>query len=135
MWGAPSRPLPSPHPENIQPTFTPCQPPPVIRKAEAFIIRRFVAKLPPDFAPAPVVHIVKSEVDTESVGHILVKKAEQLRATALVLSSHNRGKVAEFFLGSVTAFCTHRSAVPVVVVPNRPPLQPLAAAAAAPAAT
>jgi hypothetical protein len=45
----------------------------VIQRAEAFILERFVGRLPADFAPSPVVHIVKSEVDTESVGHILVR--------------------------------------------------------------
>lgn len=55
--------------------------------------------------------IMQSEVDTESVGHILVKKADQLKAVALVLSSQNKSKVAEFFLGSVTAYCTHRASV------------------------
>jgi nucleotide-binding universal stress UspA family protein len=92
----------------------------VIQKAEAFIIQRFVNKLPADFTPSPIVHIIKvglgfggaelmvtggsrrggsswlgkrpqtlppltlcplatpppqSEVDTESVGHILVSGA------------------------------------------------------------
>ena len=36
------------------------------------------------------------------VGHILVKKADALDAVALVMSSHNKGRVAEFFLGSCT---------------------------------
>jgi len=39
---------------------TPPKPKPkVIQKAEAFIIQRFVNKLPADFAPSPIVHIIK----------------------------------------------------------------------------
>lgn len=89
----------------------------VIQKAEQFIINRFVNKLSPDFTPPPVVHIIKSEVDTESVGHILVKKADALDAVALVMSTHNKGRVAEFFLGSCTQYVTHHAHRPVVVVP------------------
>ena len=42
-------------------------------------------------------------------------RAEALDAAGIVLSKHNKGKVAEFFLGSVTNYCTHHAQQPVVV--------------------
>ena len=94
----------------------------VIEKAEAFIIERFVRRLPaaPDGRP-PVVHIVKSEVDTETIGHLLVKKAEELDAACIVVARHNKGRIAELFLGSVTTYVTHNARRPTVVVPCAPP--------------
>lgn len=61
----------------------------------------------------------QSEVDTESVGHVLCKKADELEAVAIVMASHNKGRMAEFFLGSVTNYCTHHSHRPVVIVPSK----------------
>jgi hypothetical protein len=49
-----------------------------------------------------------------------VKKADQLNAIALVMASHNKGRVAEFFLGSCTSYVTHHAHRPVVVVPPAP---------------
>lgn len=63
--------------------------------------------------------VLQSEVDTESVGHVLCKKAEELDAICIVMASHNKGRMAEFFLGSVTQYCTHHSKRPVVIVPMR----------------
>ena len=62
---------------------------------------------------------MQSEVDTESVGHVLCKKADELEAVAIVMASHNKGRMAEFFLGSVTNYCTHHSHRPVVIVPSK----------------
>lgn len=61
----------------------------------------------------------QSEVDTESVGHVLCKKADELEAVAIVMASHNKGRMAEFFLGSVTNYCTHHSHRPVIIVPSK----------------
>lgn len=66
--------------------------------------------------PTPIA--IQSEVDTESVGHVLCKKADELDAVAIVMASHNKGRMAEFFLGSVTNYCTHHSHRPVVIVPS-----------------
>eukprot|EP00878_Enallax_costatus_P017120 GHUV01017975.1.p1 GENE.GHUV01017975.1~~GHUV01017975.1.p1 ORF type:complete len:161 (+),score=47.40 GHUV01017975.1:79-561(+) len=88
-----------------------------VQRAEQFIINRFVRALPATIK-APVVHIIKSEVDTESVGHVLCKKAEELDAVGIVMASHNKGRMAEFFLGSVTQYCTHHSKRPIIIVPT-----------------
>lgn len=89
-----------------------------VQRAEQFIIDRFVRALSAD-VKAPVVHIIKSEVDTESVGHVLCKKADELDAVAICMASHNKGRMAEFFLGSVTQYCTHHSKRPIIIVPTK----------------
>jgi nucleotide-binding universal stress UspA family protein len=48
---------------------------------------------------------------------VLCKKAEELQAASLVMASHNKGRMVEFFLGSVTNYCTHHCKRPVTVVP------------------
>lgn len=68
-------------------------------------------------SPLPCSLALQSEVDTESVGHVLCKKADELDAVAIVMASHSKGRMAEFFLGSVTQYCTHHSKRPVVIVP------------------
>eukprot|EP00775_Hariotina_reticulata_P007428 gene7428-7637_t len=74
-----------------------------VQRAEQFIIDRFVRVLPPTVR-SPVVHIIK--------------KAEELDAVAICMASHNKGRMAEFFLGSVTQYCTHHSKRPVIIVPT-----------------
>lgn len=91
-----------------------------LAKAERFILDKFVRQLPASYSgAAPVVHIIKSETDTESVGHVLVKKADALGACFLALASNSRSRVAELFLGSVTQHVLHNSRRPVVVVPKQ----------------
>lgn len=90
-----------------------------LARAERFILDKFVRQLPASFSGAPpVVHIIKSETDTESVGHVLVKKADALGACFLALASNSRSRVAELLLGSVTQHVLHNSRRPVVVVPK-----------------
>jgi nucleotide-binding universal stress UspA family protein len=45
-------------------------------------------------------------VDTESIGNVLCKKAEDLDVAAMILSMHSKSRLQEFFLGSITNFCT-----------------------------
>jgi nucleotide-binding universal stress UspA family protein len=164
------------------------------------IYRRFIARLPPDIIPVPVVHIVKArcnnrrhrrrrrrqrrrrtsrrrpfalaqssreridpeaaaavspsylpkttaaprtprtrsqharaeqqtDVSAASIGSVIVRKAEDLRASAIVLASHSRGRIAEIFLGSVTAYVLHHSTVPLLIVPHAAAVDAPAAAA------
>jgi nucleotide-binding universal stress UspA family protein len=87
----------------------------LIKNAEAFIAARFLPRLAP-IRPDPVIHIIKSEVDADSVGNVVCAKAGSLGAAALVMASHSKSKLAELFLGSVTNYCTHHAPVPVLVV-------------------
>ena len=49
---------------------------------------------------------MQAEVDTESIGTVLCRKAESLDAAAIVVSCEARSRLQEFFLGSITNFCT-----------------------------
>lgn len=92
----------------------------VVRKAETFIVKRFLGRLPASIQTTPIVHIIKSEVDTSSVGHIICQKAEELRASSVLMGNHNKGPLAEFFMGSVSQYVTHHCKVPVVIVKQPP---------------
>ncbi len=49
---------------------------------------------------------VQAEVDTESIGTVLCRKAESLDVAAIIVSCEARSRLQEFFLGSITNFCT-----------------------------
>lgn len=90
----------------------------VVQSAEEFIVKRFLSKFPASSNSTPIVHIVKSETDSGSVGHIVCNKAEELRAACVVMGNHNKGSVKEFFTGSVSHYIMGHCKVPVVVVRN-----------------
>ena len=50
---------------------------------------------------------MQAEVDTESIGTVLCRKAESLDAAAIIVSCEARSRLQEFFLGSITNFCTY----------------------------
>ena len=45
------------------------------------------------------VHDSQSEVDTDSIGNVLCKKAQDLHAVAIVMASHSKSSLQQFFLG------------------------------------
>mmetsp|Transcript_40763 Transcript_40763/g.96942 ORF Transcript_40763/g.96942 Transcript_40763/m.96942 type:complete len:413 (-) Transcript_40763:143-1381(-) len=57
---------------------------------------------------------------TGMIGEIILAKAEELDAAAVVMASHNKGPIREFLTGSITNFCIHHCAQPVVVLHNVP---------------
>lgn len=59
--------------------------------------------------------IVAYETDTTSVGEIVCERAADSNAVAVVMAAQGKGRVREFFVGSVTNYCLHRCAKPVVV--------------------
>ena len=61
-------------------------------------------------------HVVRAPQDNDSIGVVLVKLAEQLNAAALVLAKHDKGRLSEFLLGSVTRYVTHHCRQPVLVM-------------------
>lgn len=87
----------------------------LIKNAEAFIAARFLPRLL-SLTPDPVVHVVKADVDTDSIGNVVCRKTGDLGAAALVMASHSKSRIQEFFLGSVTAYCCHHAPAPVLVV-------------------
>eukprot|EP00798_Chlamydomonas_sp_ICE-L_P020660 gene20660-27446_t len=89
-----------------------------VRKAEDFIVRRFLSRFGADVETTPIVHIVKSETDSESVGHIVCAKAAELDANCVLMGSHDKGHIKEFFMGSVSRYVAHHCKMPVVIVRN-----------------
>ncbi|KAI7843165.1 hypothetical protein COHA_003149 [Chlorella ohadii] len=86
----------------------------LIKTAEDFIAKRALTHVG-NITPQPVVHIVKYEIDTDSIGNVVCKKAEELEAAVTVLARHSKSKLQEFFLGSVSNFCVHHCKRPVLV--------------------
>ncbi len=67
----------------------------------------------------------QGEVDTDSIGNVICRKAREVDAAAVVMASHTRSKLTEFFLGSVTNYCTRAPALPGPWHPwIGPPVQP-----------
>jgi len=60
--------------------------------------------------------VIKYLTDCNSVGRAVCERAEELNVYAVVLASHNKGAIQEFFLGSVSKYCTHHCTHPVVIL-------------------
>lgn len=85
------------------------------RAAEAFIAKRFV----PLLARIHVKHVVdvtRGDTNNWSVGEIVCNHAKMLRASCVVMAPHGKGRVKEFFVGSVCNHCLHRCEAPLVLV-------------------
>lgn len=107
MYGAPPVDfLPQQNPKSVQK---------LAEQAQSFIKDRLLPMLG-DMQPEPVVHVVKSEVDTDSIGNVVCQRAEALAVAAVVIAGHRKSKVGDFLMGSVTNFCTHHCKKPVLVV-------------------
>lgn len=86
-----------------------------IAEAKEFMKRRFVTKLA-SRSIAYKVEIVHFLTDNDSIGEAVCKRAEALSAAAVVMAKHQRGAIAEFFLGSVTKYCTTHCKQPLIVL-------------------
>ncbi len=49
------------------------------------------------------------------MGHIICQKAEDLRASLIVMANHNRSAVAELIMGSVSQYVMHHAKKPVLI--------------------
>lgn len=87
----------------------------VVENAKQFLQARFGSKLQ-SLQPPPVVHLITSDAGSDSIGSVLCRTADQLGAIAIVMARRSRSKLQEFFLGSITSFCTHHSQQPVLCV-------------------
>lgn len=85
------------------------------RNAQAFVRRRFAPQLRRRDVRF-VVEVARGNLDTWSVGEVVCERAEELCAAAIVMAPHGRGRVKEWFVGSVCNHCLHHSKTPVVVV-------------------
>jgi len=85
--------------------------------AEKYIHQKLVPILSASQVPFTT-DVVAYETDTSSVGEIICERATEQRAAAVIMASHGKGRVKEFFIGSVTNYCLHRCKVPVVIFRN-----------------
>ncbi len=63
-------------------------------------------------------HVIVGPTDPEAVARVIAKKAVDVHAEAVVLGKHSKGKLKEYWVGSVTKALIVQSPVPVAVVPN-----------------
>jgi len=61
--------------------------------------------------------VVHAEGDSsKKIGQRVIKYAVDHEATMLVMASHSKKPLTEFWLGSVTSYCAHHSKTPVVIL-------------------
>lgn len=85
------------------------------RNAEAFVKRRFA----PLLRRADVRHVLDvslGNIDNHSIGEIICDVAEKIGASAVVMAPHGKGRVREWFVGSVCNHCVHHANTPLVIV-------------------
>ncbi|KAA6418458.1 MAG: hypothetical protein FRX49_11618 [Trebouxia sp. A1-2] len=86
-----------------------------VSTAEGFIEQRFVSKVEASKIPHQV-EITHFNTDKDSIAAIICKRAQDLETPAVVMAKHNQGSIKEFFLGSVSKYCTHHCKQPVIVL-------------------
>ena len=59
--------------------------------------------------------IIAYEMNNTSIGEVVCEKAKIIDADLVVMASHRKGRLQEFFVGSVTNYCLHHSKVPLLV--------------------
>ena len=64
------------------------------------------------------------ETDNQSIGEIVCERAADLEAAAVIMAASGKGRVKEFFIGSVTNYCLHRCKRPVVIYRSPPVVRP-----------
>ncbi|EFN57377.1 expressed protein [Chlorella variabilis] len=88
-----------------------------VEDTKLFVSHRFAKKL----IAAKIafkLHVIVGPTDTDSVTGVILKKAQDVDAQAIVMARHSKGKLREMWVGSVTKAVVHRSSIPVAVVPH-----------------
>ena len=83
--------------------------------ARAFIAKRFEPILQKAGVKF-VIDVTRGDTNNWSVGEIVCNHAKMLKATAVVMAPHGKGRMKEFFVGSVCNHCLHRCEAPLVMV-------------------
>lgn len=86
-----------------------------VTKAADFVEQRFVSKLEASNIPHKV-EITHFNTDKDSIGKLICFRAEESATPAVIMSKHNQGAIKEFFMGSVTKYCTQHCKQPVVIL-------------------
>ena len=83
--------------------------------ARAFIAKRFEPILQKAGVKF-VIDVTRGDTNNWSVGEIVCNHAKMLKATTVVMAPHGKGRMKEFFVGSVCNHCLHRCEAPLVMV-------------------
>lgn len=62
-----------------------------------------------------IMTITDNDMNADVVAQAIWRRSEELKASLIVVSKHNRGLIKEMFTGSVTAKLIHLSKLPVLV--------------------
>ncbi|KAG7675239.1 hypothetical protein NADE_007275 [Nannochloris sp. 'desiccata'] len=87
-----------------------------IEDTKEFVKHRFLQKLVAAKVPFQL-HVILGPTDSENVAKVITKKVEDLSAETVVMGKHSKGRIKEFWLGSVTKELIKRVKIPVAVVP------------------
>lgn len=87
-----------------------------IEDTKEFVKHRFLRALVAAKVPFQL-HVILGPTDSETVAKVIIKKVGDLGADTVVMGKHSKGKMKEFWLGSVTKELIKRARVPVAVVP------------------
>jgi nucleotide-binding universal stress UspA family protein len=88
-----------------------------IEDTKDFVKHRFLQTLIQNKVPFQL-HVILGPTDSESVGRVVAKKVEDIKADTVVIAKHSKGKIKEYWLGSVTKELIKRVNIPVAVVPH-----------------
>lgn len=86
-----------------------------VEGARAFLHKRFVPALEAKQA-AYKLEIVRFMTDADSIGEAVTKRASAINAAAIIIQSHNKGSLKEFFLGSVSKYASTHATQAVIVL-------------------
>lgn len=59
---------------------------------------------------------VQSALKQGKPGPVLIQMAEDIKADLIIIGSHNRGSMGQFFLGSVSNYVLHNAGCPVFII-------------------
>ena len=88
-----------------------------IEDTKDFVKHRFVETLIAARIPFQL-HVILGPTDSAAVAGLIEKKVKDLGAEAVVMARHSKGKLKEYWAGSVTKSVIKRVTVPVAVVPH-----------------
>jgi nucleotide-binding universal stress UspA family protein len=83
-------------------------------QAEQFINDEFLSVAQERGIAAKIVLVKESK--GHDIGRLVCEEAERLEASPLVMYSHQKSRVEEFFLGSVSKYCSSACKRPVLLV-------------------
>lgn len=63
-------------------------------------------------------HVIVGPTDPEAVARLIAKKVKDLNTECVIMSRHSKGKLKEYWVGSVTKALIRLAPGPIAVVPH-----------------